>query len=49
MEDNCSRLRKVISNKKINLVNSKEESINRSLKTPKNLIKVLVGGEDDKF
>ena len=49
LEDNCRRLRKVISNKKINLVNSKEESINRSLKTPKNLIKVLVGGEDDKF
>ena len=26
LEDNCRRLRKVISNKKINLVNSKEES-----------------------
>ena len=49
LEDKCRKLNKIFMNKKMNWLNSKEESINKSISTPKNIIKILKGDEENKI
>ena len=49
LEDKCRKLNKIFMNKKMNWLNSKDESINKSISTPKNIIKILKGDEENKI
>ena len=50
LEDELRKLNKIITNKKMNLLNIKNESINKSINksigTPKNIIKIMAVNED---
>ena len=46
LEEKCRKLNNIFLNKKINLVNIKDESINKSIGTPKNIIQILTGNEE---
>ena len=48
LEEKCRKLDKIFINKK-NWINIKDESINQSIATPKNIIKILHENEEDKI
>ena len=49
LEDKCRKLNNIFLNKKLNLINIKEESINKSISTPKNIIQISTKNEEDKL
>ena len=49
LESKCRKLNKIFMDKKMNWINSKDESINKSIATPKNIIKILPENEEDKI
>ena len=49
LESKCRKLNKIFMDKKMNWLNSKDESINKSIATPKNIIKILPENEEDKI
>ena len=49
LESKCRKLNKIFMDKKMNWLNSKDESINKSISTPKNIIKILPENEEDKI
>ena len=48
LESKCRKLNKIFTDKRFNLINAKDESINKSIATPKNIIKILPEIEEDK-
>ena len=49
LESKCRKLNKIFTDKRFNLINAKDESINKSIATPKNIIKILPEIEEDKI
>ena len=47
LEDKCRQLNSIFSNKKMNLINIKDESINKSIGTPKNIVKITTKIEEN--
>ena len=49
LEDKCRKLNNIFLNKKLNLINIKEESINKSITTPKNIVQISTKNEEEKL
>jgi hypothetical protein len=47
LEDKCRQLNSIFLNKKMNLINIKDESINKSIGTPKNIVKITTKIEEN--
>ena len=49
LESKCRKLNKIFTDKRMNWLSTKDESINKSIATPKNIIKILPEIEEDKI
>ena len=49
LEDKCRKLNNIFLNKKLNLINIKEESINKSITTPKNIVQISTKNDEEKL
>ena len=47
LEDKCRQLSSIFLNKKMNLIDIKDESINKSIGTPKNIVKISTKIEEN--